>query len=165
MTEATKGVVQKYIKGATKDFFIVGSWFSSKKAAGSEMEVGDKLIGMVKKNSKGFCKETIVKIANDWLGGSYLVFRSNPMVPGAGHLLLLATSIKRGRFNILLLQKTQGSHRQVFPIYLSILTNLLMLPFALLLVPFSCQGFLLLLMRLTPTTSQGNLIWHWIISG
>ena len=44
-----------------------------------------------------------------------------------------------GRFYILLLQTNQVAQRLVFPIYLIILTNLLTLPFALLLVPLLCQ--------------------------
>ena len=44
-----------------------------------------------------------------------------------------------GRFYILLLQTTQGEQILVFPIYLIILTNLLMFPFALFLVPLLCQ--------------------------
>ena len=59
MMEATKGVGQRYRKGVAKDFFIFDSWFSSKKLAESAMEVGAKLIGMVKTNTKGFCKYTI----------------------------------------------------------------------------------------------------------
>ena len=46
------------------------------------MEVGAKLIGMVKKNTKGFCKDTIENLAMDCPGGSYLVLRSKSMVPG-----------------------------------------------------------------------------------
>ena len=46
------------------------------------MEVGAKLIGMVKTNNKGFCKETIDKLTKDWSGGAYLLLRSKPMVPG-----------------------------------------------------------------------------------
>ena len=103
------------------------------------MELGAELIGMVKTKTKGFCKETIEKLTEDWPGGSYLVLRSSPMVPGAGRLLLLATSIMRGRLYILLLRKMQGAQRLVLLIYLSILTNLLMFPFALLLAPLLCQ--------------------------
>ena len=73
---------QKSIKGETKDCFLFDSWFDSKKAAESTMEVGAKLIGMVKTNTKGFLKETIEKLTKDWPGGSYLVLRSKPMVPG-----------------------------------------------------------------------------------
>ena len=47
----------------------------------------------------------------------------------------------RGRFYILLLWTTQGSQRLVFPTYLSITNNLLMLPFALLIVPLLCNFF------------------------
>ena len=45
------------------------------------MEVGADLIGMVKTNIKGFCKETIEKLGKDWPGGSYLMLRSKHMVP------------------------------------------------------------------------------------
>ena len=44
------------------------------------MEMAAELIGMVKTNTKVFCKETIEKLAKDWPGGSYLVLRSKPMV-------------------------------------------------------------------------------------
>ena len=46
------------------------------------MKVGDKSIGTVKKNTKGFCKETIEKLTKDWPGDSYLVLSSKPLVPG-----------------------------------------------------------------------------------
>ena len=46
------------------------------------MEIGAGLIGMVKTNTKVFCKETIEKLTKDWPGGSYLMLRSKPMVPG-----------------------------------------------------------------------------------
>ena len=46
------------------------------------MELGVRLIGMVKMNTKGFCKDAIEKLTKDWPGGSYLMLRSNPMVPG-----------------------------------------------------------------------------------
>ena len=72
MMEATKGIGQKSIKGGTKDGFIFDSWFASKKAAESVMEVGAKLIGMVKKNTKGFCKETIEKLTKDHPRGAFI---------------------------------------------------------------------------------------------
>ena len=47
------------------------------------MELVAELIGMVKTNTKGLCKETIEKLTNYWPGGcSYLVLRSKHMVPG-----------------------------------------------------------------------------------
>ena len=41
------------IKGGTKDGYLFDSWFDSKKAAESTMEVGAELIGMVETNTKG----------------------------------------------------------------------------------------------------------------
>ena len=81
MMEATKGIGQKSIKGGTKDCFLFDNCFVSKKAAEAEMEVGANFIGMVKTNTKVFCKETIEKLTKDWPGSSYLVLRRNPMVP------------------------------------------------------------------------------------
>ena len=51
------------------------------------MEVGAKLIGAAKINTKVFCKETIEKLTNDWSGVSYLVLRSKHMVPGCRSLI------------------------------------------------------------------------------
>ena len=80
------------------------------------------------------------------------------MVPVDRTLISIGYKYMRGRFYLLLLRTTQGAQRPVLPIYLSILTNLLMLPFALLFVPLLCQFYFLPLMRLTPTTNQENLI-------
>ena len=63
-------------------FFLVDSWFSSKKVSEAVMEVGSKLICMVKTNTKGFCKENIDNLTKELSGGSYLVLRSKPMIPG-----------------------------------------------------------------------------------
>ena len=53
------------------------------------MELSAEFIGMVKTNTKGFCKETIDKLTKDWPGGSYLVLRSKPMVPGGRSLIAI----------------------------------------------------------------------------
>ena len=158
---ATKWIGQKYIKGATKDCFIFDSWFSSNNSAEDAMEVWENLIGMVKTNTKGFCKDTIENNTKDWTGGSYLVLRNKHMVPRGRLRILLTTGIMCGSFSLLLLQTTQGSHRQVFPIYLISLTSFLMFKFSLLIVPFSCIGSLDLLMSFNPTTNQGSLICIW----
>ena len=63
--EATKGICQKSIKGGMKDCFLFDSWFASKKAEEAAIEVGAELIGMVKKDTKGFCKDTIEKLTKD----------------------------------------------------------------------------------------------------
>ena len=99
------------------------------------MEVGANLIGMVKTNTKLLCKGAIEKFTKDWPGGSYLVKDTSLWYLGTGRLFLLDTSITRGSFYLLLLQTTQLEHRKLFPIYISILNNLLMFPFVLLLVP------------------------------
>ena len=57
---------KKYKKHNTLKFFYI--WFASKKAAEAATEMGDELIGMVKSNTKGFCKETIEKLTKDWPG-------------------------------------------------------------------------------------------------
>ena len=85
--EAKKGIGQKFIEGGTKYYFLFDSWFASKNAAEYAMEIGAELIGMVKTNIKRFCKETIEKLKKDWPGGSYLVLRSKPMVPGYNPLI------------------------------------------------------------------------------
>ena len=82
MMEATKGVVKNSIKEGTKDCFLFDSWFASKKASKAVMEVGSEWIGMLKTNIKGFFKDNIEKLTKDWPGGSHLVLRSKPMVPG-----------------------------------------------------------------------------------
>ena len=89
MMEETKGIDQKYKKGGTKDCLLFDSWFASNKAAEATMELGDELIGMVKTNTKGFCKETIEKLTKDWPGGSYLMLRNNHMVPGDRPLIAI----------------------------------------------------------------------------
>ena len=45
------------------------------------MEVGDELIGIVKTNTKGLCKDTIENLTKDWPGGPYLVLSNNLIVP------------------------------------------------------------------------------------
>ena len=59
MMEAKKEIGHKSIEGGKKDCFHFDSWFASKKSVESAMEVCAKFIGMVKKNTKGLCKETI----------------------------------------------------------------------------------------------------------
>ena len=66
MMEETKGIGKKSIKGWTKDCLLFDGWFASKKAAEAAMEVGAEFIGMVKKNTKGFCKDTIENLTKDW---------------------------------------------------------------------------------------------------
>ena len=59
MMEETKEIGQNSIRGGKKDYFLFDGWFTSKRAEKSAVEIGADLIGMVKTNTKGFCKETI----------------------------------------------------------------------------------------------------------
>ena len=59
MTEATKGIGQKSIKGGAKDCFLFGSYFASKKAKEAAMEVGAEFIGMVKKIPKDSARRSL----------------------------------------------------------------------------------------------------------
>ena len=144
MTEETKGIVQKSKKGGRKDCFLFDSWFASKKAAEAAMELGAELIGLVMTNTKGFCKEKIEKLKKDWPGGSYLVLSSKPIVPGDRTLIAIGYKYNARKVLYFIVTENAGSTKTGIPYYLSILTNLLMLPFALLLVPLLCQiSFLL----------------------
>ena len=48
-SESTKGIGQRYRKGAMEDCFIFGGWLYSKKSAEAAMEICVKFIGMIKK--------------------------------------------------------------------------------------------------------------------
>ena len=67
---ATKGLGKWDEKGARKDCFLFDSWFSLEMLSESVMDVGADMIGMVKTNTKGLCKETIENLTKDWTGGS-----------------------------------------------------------------------------------------------
>ena len=53
------------------------------------MDDGAYLIGMVKTNTKGFCKETIEKFTKDYPVGSYLMLSIKPMVSGLRPLIAI----------------------------------------------------------------------------
>ena len=60
---------------------IFDSWFAPKRSAEAMMDVGADIIGMVKINTKGFCKDITKNMKKYWTGGSYFVFRRNHMMP------------------------------------------------------------------------------------
>ena len=80
---------QRALKGSTRDFFLFGSWLLSKKSAKAAASIGIDLIGMVKTNTKIFCKDAIEGLMKVWPGASYIVLRSKPMVPGKKLLLAI----------------------------------------------------------------------------
>ena len=53
------GLGQRYLKESTKYFFIFNSWLLSKNSVEAAASIGVDLIGMVKTNTKGFCKATV----------------------------------------------------------------------------------------------------------
>ena len=75
------------LKGSTRYCLLFNSLFSSKKAVESAAYIGVDLIGMMKTNTKRFCKDTIEGLTKYWPGGSYMVLRRKPMVTGERPLL------------------------------------------------------------------------------
>ena len=56
------------------------------------MAAGVDYCGPAKTNYKGFCLATLEKLMKDFLGGSYLIMKSTPRVPG--EITLLAIGYK-----------------------------------------------------------------------
>ena len=82
------------------------------------MEISAELIGMVKSNTKGLCKETIEKLTKDWPGGSYLVLRSKPMVPGDRPLISIRYKYNARNVLSFIVRDKSGSTKTGIP-YLS----------------------------------------------
>ena len=61
MVEATKGLCQRYVNGATDNCFFC-SWFDLNRLVESEMDVSTDIIVMVKTNRKVFCRDKIDKL-------------------------------------------------------------------------------------------------------
>ena len=81
MMEATKGLGQRDIKYYTKDCFIFESWFASNISYEIVMHVGADIIGVVKTNTKGFCKYNTKNLTQDCPGGSSILLEIKYMVP------------------------------------------------------------------------------------
>ena len=82
------------------------------------MEVGAELIVMVKTNTKGLCKETIENLTKDWTGGSYLVLRIKPMVPGDRPLIAIGYKYNAQKVLYFIVTDNAGSTLASLP-YLS----------------------------------------------
>ena len=82
------------------------------------MEVGAEFIGVVNTNTKGLCKETIEKLTKDWPGGSYLVLRSKPMVPGYRPLISIGYKYNMRKILYFIVTDNSGI-TQTGPPYLS----------------------------------------------
>ena len=105
----------EYWKGGPEDCYLFDSWFASKKAAEAAMELGVELIGMVKTNTKGFCKNTIEELTKDWPGGSYIVLRSKPMVPGCRPLIAIGYKYNARKVLSFIVTDNTGSTKTGFP--------------------------------------------------
>ena len=70
LMEETKGLGQRAFKGSIRNFFLFESWLSSKKAAEVAASIGVDLIGMMKTNTKCFCKAKLEGLKKDCPGGS-----------------------------------------------------------------------------------------------
>ena len=165
MMEATQGICQKFIKRVRMIVYFLIVVSPPRRLNKLWCKLAPILLVWWRQIPKGYARRPLRSLQSIDLEVPTLCWVASLWYPGIGRLFISATSITCGRFYILLLQKTQGKKIRVFPIYLNILTNLLMILFALLLIPLLCQNKNLLLMRLTPTTNQGSLIWHWRTSG
>ena len=122
------------------------------------MEVGAELIGMVKTNTKGLCKETIEKLTKDWPGGSYLVLRNKHMVPGYRPLIAISYKYNGRKVVYFIVIDNAGRTKTGIPHlskYPGQLTNVVIRPVAR---PLVIAKTNLLLMRLNPTKNQDSLI-------
>ena len=64
------------MKGSTRDCFLFDRWLLSKKSAEAAASIDVDLVGMVKTNTKEFCKAVIEGFMKDWTGRSYIVLAS-----------------------------------------------------------------------------------------
>ena len=68
-------------KRSYRGVFLIDSWFCSKRSAEAVMDVGANMVGIVKINTKGFCKDTIENLKKYWPRCSYLVLKRKSVVP------------------------------------------------------------------------------------
>ena len=124
-------------------FFIFDFWFSSKKSEKAALDIGADMIGVVKINTKVFCKNTIEKLTKDWPGGSYLVLKSKPMVPGGGPLISIGYKYNAWKVIPFIVTADAGRTKSVIT-YLSKypdpFSNVPILPFARPLVMYKFFG-------------------------
>ena len=71
----------------SNETYFSDSWFSSVKTAEEAMAAGVNYCGPVKTSHRVFCLATLENLIKDWPGGSYLVMKSTPKVPGGRPLL------------------------------------------------------------------------------
>ena len=62
------------------------------------MDVGYDIIGVVKTNTKGLCKDYIENITKDWPGVSYLVLKRSFTVPGNRPIIAIGYKYNSQKF-------------------------------------------------------------------
>ena len=82
------------------------------------MDVGADIIGMVKINTKGLCKDTIENITRDCPGGYYLVMECKPMVTGDRTLIAIVYKYNTRKVLYFIVTEDTGSAEAGIP-YLS----------------------------------------------
>ena len=146
LMEQTKGVLQRSLKGSTRDFFLFDSRFLSKKAAESVASNRVDSIGMVKTNTNVFYKDTIEGLTKNWSGVSYIVLRSMPMVSGGNPLLAVGYKYKSRKVISCVATEGAGSTALCIP-YLSKypyqFSNVSIHPVACLILMSKCFGLVI----------------------
>ena len=67
---------------ASNETYFADIWFSVVKTAEDVMDLGVDYCRPVKTSHKSFCLDTLEKLMIYWPGGSYLVMKITPRVPG-----------------------------------------------------------------------------------
>ena len=95
------------------------------------MATGVDYCGLEKIIHKGFCLATLDNLMNDWPGGSYLVMKSTPRVPGVRPLLTIGYNYNSRNFLGFIANEGDGSTAPGDSYYLISLTFILMFLFYL----------------------------------
>ena len=107
------------------------------------MGVCDKFIGMVKTNTKVFCKDTIENLTKDCTGGSCPVLRSKPILPRGRMLISIGSNNNVHKFLYFIVTYNTGrtqsglSYLSKYPDYFS---NIVVLPVYHLIVVYKFFG-------------------------
>ena len=100
---ATKGCGQQ----TSNVTYFSDNWFSSVKTDEETMAKGVDYCGPANMSHKGFCLATFENLMKDWPGGSYLVMKITPRVPGS--IPLLAIGYKYNSRKVLGFIATEGA--------------------------------------------------------
>ena len=117
------------------------------KTADEAMAEGVDYCGQTKIIHKGFCLATLEKLMKDFPGGSYLVMKSTPRVPGGIPLISIGYKYNFSRVIGFIATEGDGVFNQVIPIYLNYLEYILMFLFAQLFILTCYVGLSMTVMK------------------